>query len=217
MEKIIIFDNDGVIVDTEPYHEIITLAFLKECKYKITGVDYLQLVGGNFNMTYKYIKDNYPDFYASVEDMTEDFLVYLAGSYPNYLEIKMDNVQETVEILSKKGYRLFVASSGRYEKIEEVLRTLGIRDYFEFIVSGYDFKESKPNPEIYLHCAQRIGVKPEDCFVIEDSTYGIAAAKAAGMKVIAKRDERYNFKQDIADYLIDDLSEIVEIVEKYER
>lgn len=94
-----------------------------------------------------------------------------------------------------------------------MLRELAILPLFEVIASGNDFRESKPNPEIYLHVAAELHAKPQQCTVIEDSTYGIQAAIRAGMRVLAKRDQRYGFDQSPAHALFDDLAEIPALLE----
>jgi beta-phosphoglucomutase-like phosphatase (HAD superfamily) len=75
------------------------------------------------------------------------------------------------------------------------------------VVTGRDFKESKPNPEIYLYTAKQLGVSSDECVVLEDSTIGITAAKRAGMYTLAHRDLRFNFDQTLADHIFDDFLE----------
>ena len=92
--------------------------------------------------------------------------------------------------------------------IERVLRENEIADYFEVVVTGAMFKRSKPDPEIYHYTAGKLGVKEEECFVVEDSTYGVTAASRAGMTVAALIDERFHFDQSLADYRIRSLEEV---------
>ena len=81
-------------------------------------------------------------------------------------------------------------------------------------MSGKQFRESKPDPEIYLYTLSRLGLPKEDCLVVEDSVYGIQAAKAAGLKVVAVRDQRFSFDQSAADRLIDRVADLKEIFEE---
>ena len=81
------------------------------------------------------------------------------------------------------------------------------------IISGEVFKESKPNPEIYLTCIEKLNLEADECVAVEDSEYGIEAAKKAGLICIAKRDDRFNYDQSKADYFIDDHDEIKDILE----
>ncbi|MDL2248131.1 HAD-IA family hydrolase [Tyzzerella sp. OttesenSCG-928-J15] len=86
--------------------------------------------------------------------------------------------------------------------------------YFEQIISGDMFKETKPHPEIYLHTAKLLGSEPSNCLVIEDSTYGITAGHNAGMTVAAVIDERFSFDRTLADYQINSLSDIISLLDK---
>ena len=116
---------------------------------------------------------------------------------------------ETLAGLKERGVRVALASSSPLNNIEEVLGTCGIREYFEFLVSGEQFKRSKPDPDIYLHAIDRLGLPADRCCCVEDSLYGITAGKRAGLTVIAKREERFGFSQDAADKIIDQLPELL--------
>ena len=86
--------------------------------------------------------------------------------------------------------------------------------YLDVIVSGEQFKESKPNPEIYQKTAELLGVLPEECIAIEDSTVGITAAHRAGVKVIALRDDRFDFDRSLADGEIGAMDDFIQFCEK---
>lgn len=214
MKKIIIFDMDGVIIDTEPAYEKILLDFFRDSEYHITGIDYKDLVGGNFDMTFNILNQRYPEFFKDRVAMVEAFKEYNRVHPVDYGKLGMANLIPTLEGLKARDYRLAVASSGEYGHILKNLKSLYADSYFEFIVSGYDFKQSKPHPAIYNFCADKFNVPANDIYVIEDSNYGIVSAKNAGMVVIAKRDCNYDFDQSLADYFIDDLLEILTIVKE---
>lgn len=95
------------------------------------------------------------------------------------------------------------------DSIEEVLDACGLSDAFEYVVSGEQFKESKPEPDIYLHALDLLGLPADRCCCVEDSVPGITAGKRAGLTVIAKREERFGFSQDAADKIIDQLPELL--------
>ena len=84
-----------------------------------------------------------------------------------------------------------------------------MRPEFDLIVSGKQFKQSKPNPEIYHYTANILGVREDECFVVEDSTVGIEAAYRAGMSIAGLKDDRFEFDQSKADYHIDHISDIL--------
>ena len=122
----------------------------------------------------------------------------------DYREIYRPEVTEVLKTLKEKGYRLALASSTQLDLVERVLRENEIREYFEVVVSGSQFKRSKPNPEIYQYTASRLGVRTE----------GITAASRAGMKIAAVIDNRYNFDQSLADYHIARVKEVLEVVKE---
>lgn len=98
-----------------------------------------------------------------------------------------------------------------------VTNQCGIAQYFDCMVSGYDFKESKPDPAIYLETLRRLGLKPDEVIAIEDSTYGIQACINANIRVIAKEDHRYNFNQGLADVIASDILEAYNIIEYWQK
>lgn len=114
--------------------------------------------------------------------------------------------------LKAKGYKLAIASSSSMENIKKVTRQCGIASYFDCMVSGVDFKESKPDPAIYLETLRRLNLKPEEVIAIEDSTYGIQACIGANIRVIAKEDNRYDFNQDLADVIASDIFDAYNII-----
>ena len=84
-----------------------------------------------------------------------------------------------------------------------------MRPEFDLIVRGKQFKQSKPNPEIYHYTADTLGIREDECFVVEDSTVGIEAAYRAGMSIAGLKDDRFGFDQSKADYHIDSISDIL--------
>ena len=89
-----------------------------------------------------------------------------------------------------------------------------LRKYFTLIVSGEQFKESKPNPEIYLHAIKELNVNKDEAIIIEDSPKGILAANRAGIKVLALKDDKFGLDQSQADIIINELNDIIKLIEK---
>ena len=108
-------------------------------------------------------------------------------------------VADTIDELRSRGVRVALASSSPMDSILAVLEACDLSDKFELIVSGKDFHESKPNPAIYLYTIEKLDLDASECCCIEDSVPGIAAGKAAGLTVFAKREDRFGFSQDRAD------------------
>ena len=122
----------------------------------------------------------------------------------------MPYVLELLSYLKNKQITLALASSSPIDNIEDVLKQCEIETYFKYIVSGENFKRTKPDPEIYEYTCKQIGVSKDEIWVVEDSEYGIEAAKNAGLKVMGL----YNSKlyQDLTDanLIISSLKQIME-------
>lgn len=208
MIKAVIFDMDGVIVDTEPVYYERLHEFFKynnihpeiEELNKIVGSssvdtwDAIQRIWGK-ELDKNQYEAAYDEFY---KDMPIDFR-----------KIVDQDITFVLDWLTKENYKIALASSSSHSNILEVLEQCNIKHYFHSILSGEMFKQSKPHPEIYLKTAEILEVQPDECLVIEDSTYGIRAGKAAGMYVLAKEDNRFNFNQGLADGKIQRLNQII--------
>lgn len=212
MIKAVIFDMDGVLVDSEPVYQEATINVLDSLNIKATQEDLLKLAGGSSLHFNKFIQDVSKGS-ISCEDFNKVCDQYYLDNPVKYEKIMFPHVRETLDYLKDKGYILALASSSKEYEIENVLKRCDLKDYFKLIISGEVFKESKPNPEIYLTCIKRLNLEAKECVAIEDSEYGIEAAKKAGLICIAKRDDRFNYDQSKADYFIDDHDEIKDILE----
>ena len=212
MIKAVIFDMDGVLVDSEPVYQEATVNVLESLNIKATKEDLLKLAGGSSLHFNKFIQD-VSDGSISCEDFNKICDYYYLDNPVKYEEIMFPHVRETLDYLKDDGYILALASSSKEYEIENVLKRCDLKDYFKLIISGEVFKESKPNPEIYLTCIKKLNLEANECVAIEDSEYGIKAAKGAGSICIAKKDNRFNYDQSMADYFIDDHREIIDILE----
>lgn len=212
MIKAVIFDMDGVLVDSEPVYQEATINVLDSLNIKATQDDLLKLAGGSSLHFNKFIQDVSKGS-ISCEDFNKVCDQYYLDNPVKYEKIMFPHVRETLDYLKDKGYILALASSSKEYEIDNVLKRCDLKDYFKLIISGEVFKESKPNPEIYLTCIKRLNLEAKECVAIEDSEYGIEAAKKAGLICIAKRDDRFNYDQSKADYFIDNHDEIKDILE----
>lgn len=217
--KGIIFDMDGVLIDSEPIYlqEVIDyiLDVLKE------DVDFLELkeamykiVGSSDKRTYEIIAD-YLDNKYSPQELRAG--IHAMEFNLDYRTILNPHVLNVLPRLKKAGYKLAIASSSSMENIKTVTSQCGIDQYFDCMVSGFDFEENKPDPAIYLETLQRLDLKPEEVIAIEDSTYGIQACINANVRVIAKEDHRYNFNQGLADVVASDILEAFNIIEYWNK
>ena len=106
-----------------------------------------------------------------------------------------------------------IASSSPLGSINQALDECGLSRSFETVVSGEQFRESKPNPEIYLHTLEALGLDAHECCCVEDSLYGIEAGCRAGLTVVAKREERFGFSQAEADVIVDQIPDVLNVGE----
>jgi beta-phosphoglucomutase family hydrolase len=198
MKKAFIFDMDGVIIDSEPIHAIAKQMACKKYNIELPKEMFSTFVGRPTMECFTEILEKHPR-----EGVTPKLIA--TTKYAYYLELleKSNNVApihglpELLQRIKDKGYKIGLASSSARNMIEMVLTRFNIKDYFEVIISGAELPKSKPDPAVYLITAEKLGVSPDECIVIEDATAGIAAAKAAGMYCIAY-DNPNSLNQDLS-------------------
>jgi HAD superfamily hydrolase (TIGR01509 family) len=179
----IIFDMDGVIVDSEPRHERAFREVFDEMGYGDShGMDFPAYYGRSDRALWlDFISKHQPPW--SLEELTEwkqrRFLEIIRHERPIFL-----GLPELLEKLALR-YKLAVASGSFHPVIDEVLAMRGLRRFFPIVVSVQDVPRGKPAPDVFLRAANLLGVSANACCVVEDSAAGVEAALAAGMAVIA--------------------------------
>ncbi|MBE5982953.1 HAD family hydrolase [Lacrimispora sp. AGF001] len=211
MIKAVIFDMDGVIIDSEGVYLEYQLEFAKKKNPDVKLEDLYPMVGATKQECWEVVERVVSNG-QTWEELRTEFRQRDIYSEIDYRSIYRLEVTDTLKQLKEAGFRLALASSTHLELVERVLKENGIRDYFEAVVSGEQFKKSKPDPEIYLYTAEQLKLKPEECLAVEDSTIGITAAHRAGLKIAAVIDTRYGFDQSLADYKLNQVKEVLEAV-----
>jgi beta-phosphoglucomutase len=183
--KAVIFDLDGVIVDTAHYHFIAWQRLAAELGIAFTEKENERLKGVSRMRSLEIILE-IGGVTLSHEKM-EELATKKNGWFVEYIEaIRPEEifkgVREMLQSLRAKGYRVALASSSK--NAETVLRLLQIKDLFDAVVDGTMITHSKPDPEIFLLAAKKIGVDPSQCIVFEDAEAGVESALAAGMKCV---------------------------------
>lgn len=208
MLEAVIFDMDGVIVDSEPWHLEINLKLYEELGFKLTLEEYKQFIGKSNIDMWSLLKNKY-----SLKQSIPELLKMQGEKNIQFLRKQKDGLIEGIlpllKTLKEKGIPAGLASSSSLEYIEAVLNKFKIREYFQVVVTGENMEKGKPAPDIFLYTAKLLGVKPEKCVVIEDSENGVKAAKAGGMRCIGFNNPNSG-EQDLrgADWLIDSIKEI---------
>lgn len=211
MIKAVIFDMDGVIIDSEGVYLEYQLEFAKKKNPNVKLEDLYPMVGATKQECWEVVERVVSNG-QTWEQLRTEFRQRDIYSEIDYRSIYRLEVTDTLKQLKEAGFRLALASSTHLELVERVLKENGIRHYFEAVVSGEQFKKSKPDPEIYLYTAGQLKLKPEECLAVEDSTIGITAAHRAGLKIAAVIDTRYGFDQSLADYKLNQVKEVLEAV-----
>jgi HAD superfamily hydrolase (TIGR01509 family) len=201
----VIFDMDGVIVDSEPRHERAFREVLRALGYGDNhGFPFAEYIGRSD-------QDLWVDFIArfkptqTLEQLLE-MKQKLVVDIIRREEPLFNGLPELIQNLSAR-YRLAVASGSDPAVVSAVLELQRLRRFFQAVVSAVEVKHGKPAPDIFLRSAELLGVPPADCWVIEDSKPGVAAGLTAGMKVIAITNT----------HLAEDLQRATHIVSTYEE
>jgi HAD superfamily hydrolase (TIGR01509 family) len=185
MTKAIIFDMDGVLVDSEPFHVQIEKQQFELNNLTISEQEHHRYMGVASDVMWRDIALRHA-LPLEVETLIEQNKSESIRFFSSLEQIPlMPGVKEVLETLHQKGFPLAVASSSFHEIIELILERTGLRSYFLQVVSSKEAGKSKPEPDVFLLAARKLGVAPSYCLVIEDSFNGIKAAKAAGMRCIA--------------------------------
>lgn len=209
MIQTVIFDMDGVIVDTEPVHHYAYNQHFKQLNIDVSPEMYASFTGNSTKNTYEKLKANF-DIIEEIPSLVELKRNLFNAAFDSKEDLYLiDGVEDLIKELHRKGMQLVLASSSANVTIERVFTRFKLHQYFTHLVSGEDFPNSKPHPAIFEHAAKLSGTCLENCIVIEDSTNGILAAKAAGIYCIGY--DSVNTKlQDYsqADRVIKDFKEV---------
>ncbi len=210
--SVVFFDMDGVLIDSEGVYLDNFKAFLDDIGLYVEDKELFRMIGSNPKRDLELYKEWFEDKIDMDEFMHKKEQFH--KKHPiSFEDLLMKHAKEVLIILYNSGHHLSLVSSSSLRHIEKILDHFDIRKYFEYVISGENFKESKPNPEIYNYAKGKYAnVDEDEMFVIEDSALGIEAAKRAGLRVIAKRDLRYSIDQSKADIIVDDLMDLLEII-----
>lgn len=206
--KAVIFDMDGVLIDSEPIHNQINDIVFRELELEITETEYESFVGTSNKDMWTILKEKY-----NLSQPLEDLMKYHnEKAYDYFSKNNIELIEGVLDLLTElnaKGYKIGLASSSPIELITIIQKKSKIKSFFMQSVSGEIFEKSKPNPEIFLYTANALGVPPEECVVIEDSKNGVTAAKRAKMKCIGYRNlNSGNQDLSMADVVVDSIREI---------
>jgi len=184
MIQTVIFDMDGVIIDSEPVYFDIDKQMFEELNIAVSFEEHCSYVGTSSQNMWNAIITKHGIAEQPAELMRKEYSLYLEH-LANAKDLQpIDGVVELIHELYKDNFKLVLASSSQMASIDIVLNKFKLDELFIAKVSGSELAHSKPHPEIFLRSARLIKSDPSECIVIEDSKNGVTAAKAAGMKCI---------------------------------
>ncbi len=186
MNKIeaVIFDMDGVIIDSEPLYFKIQEQLFNDLGFTVSKQEYDTFIGAGMQLMWEKLcsKHNLPFTIKQLIIMNNE-LIYNTFNNLNSLQATDDFIS-FLTCIKEKGIKTAVASSTSKKIINVILSKLGIIQEFDVVISSEEVLQGKPEPDIFLEAATRLNVDPKKCIVIEDSTNGVKAAARAGMKCI---------------------------------
>ncbi|QKW08337.1 HAD family hydrolase [Streptomyces sp. NA04227] len=215
--ELVIFDNDGVLVDSEPLSNRILAAYLTELGHPTTYEESLRdyMGGANHRIHETILRRSGQKL---PEDFDEIFHQRVFAAFERDLK-PVAGVPELLEQLSAQGAAYCVASSGSHDRIRVGHRSTGLAKWFdrERVFSSQDVGRGKPAPDLFLYAAERMGVAPDRCAVVEDSPLGVRAALAAGMDVFGFTAMTPSERLEGATQLFDGMGELARLLGLGER
>jgi HAD superfamily hydrolase (TIGR01509 family) len=203
----VVFDMDGVLVDTEHLWDEVREELTEQWGGRYTPEAQQAMMGMSSHEWSRYLHD-VVGLREPPEVINAEVVRRMLSRYETDLPV-VPGAVEAVRRLASAGYRLALASSSNRELIDAVLRELGLTELFEVTVSSEEVARGKPAPDVYLEAARRLGVEPARCAAVEDSASGIRAARDAGMRVLAYPNRHYPPGPDVlatASVTLDSLS-----------
>ena len=214
--KAVLFDMDGLMVDTE---SLATEAFIHSAKkqgYNMTKEETLLVLGFTTKSIYEFWENYFKNSDVSGKQLVDDHYKYIENILFTTGPRKMPYIEELLKYLKESNYKVAVASSSNMNHIINNMEKTGLKKYIDEFASGAEVENGKPAPDVFLLAAERLGVKPENCLVLEDSKAGVIAGSSAGAKVIMVPDM---FKPDEeckerTYRIVGNLGEVISILEE---
>ncbi len=218
--RAVIFDLDGVLADSEPWWNKIDAKLLAEYGVDYHGEYHREVLGVSYRLAVEFYKTKFRISVPTEElvkrrgEIATEFFANRVGLFPNAKRV-LEELRKIRPPGSDMKLRLALATSSVSTSARPFLDRHHLTRFFDVVVTGDEIERGKPEPDIYLSTAEKLGLRPNECLVVEDSLSGIAAAKAAKMRVAAIPDRRFVDPREYekkADFLLNDLADIPALV-----
>ena len=209
----VIFDLDGVLADSEPWWNEIDAKLLAEYGVTYRGEYHRNVLGVSYRLACEFYQKTF-GLSASVEELMRRRGEIATEFFANRIDL-FPSVKPVLKELRQMNLRLAVATSSLTASARPFLARHELTGFFDVVVTGEEVERGKPAPDIYLSAAEKLGVPADACLVVEDALSGVAAAKAAKMRVAAIPDTRFVDPREYAkqaDYVLGSLSELLPLI-----
>jgi len=214
MIKALIFDMDGVLVDSEPIHERAEMETCRQFGMVVSKSEWDGFRGKKLEDIFSYASQKYGSGSEPIEEMIQCKIeIYLSYALCD-MELVSGAFEFLQELKKNQKYRWALTTSGRRYQQEKILAKFHLADFFDIMVTSDDVLRGKPDPEPYAITVEKLNEKPEECLVIEDSDNGILSAKAAGCQAcgITTTFSRARLESAGADMVVESFGELEKIL-----
>lgn len=203
MIKAVIFDMDGLIIDSEPFWRESEISVFKRNGIVLSENDCRKTTGMRIDEVVKYWSRIFPEAKLNVDSIVKDIMTEMVTAIKKHGKA-MPGLMELIQFFKNKNIPMALASASQFILINAVIDKLDLKSYLSVVESAENMQYGKPHPEIFISTAKKLNIEPENCLVFEDSLFGVLAGKAARMKVVAVPELiNYNKKEyAIADFKI---------------
>lgn len=198
---------DGVLVETEYFYFKRRMKFFDELKIEPATRKIQDFIGLTNDMIWEMLV---PEDDKQRKVLREKYINFSKKYEVNYLEVLNPSVRAVFRKLKDNGVKIAIASSSEKREILNMIKQCKLNNYIDFVISGEECFQSKPDPEIYIRAVKALGLSKSEVLAVEDSVLGIRAAKLAGLTVCALIQKYYFVDQSEADFKIEDLIEVLE-------
>lgn len=200
---------DGVLIDSEMFYFNRRMAFFDSIGIEPGTREFKNFIGLSDKGLWEFLV---PDDETKRKELKERYFNYRKKNSIDFMKVLNKSAKYVITKLKSKDIKVAIASSSEKKEILRMVKECELDQFIDFIISGEECSESKPNPEIYNKATKALGLSPKEVIAIEDSELGIAAAKAANIEVIALEQGYETIDQSEAKYIIKDLAELLDLM-----